>query len=51
MNGVDKKSVVVHIYVYGRPLGFTVIPPEMYTAGGLQSEHTINLIGVQYKLH
>ncbi len=35
--------------LYCRPPGFTVVPPGKYLAGGLQSDCTANLTGVQYK--
>ena len=45
------ESLAVRIYVlYCRPPEFTVTQPGKYLAGGLQSGHTVNLIGVQYKL-
>lgn len=33
-----------------RPLGFTVMLPGKYLAGGLQPGCIANLVGVQYKL-
>ena len=39
----------VWLIVYCRPPGFTVVPPGKYLAGGLQSDCTANLTGVQYK--
>ena len=36
---------------YCRPSEFTMVQLEKYLAGGLQSGHTVNLCGMQYKLH
>ena len=45
-------SVDTDIYqnIYCRPPEFTVTQPGKYLAGGLQSGHTVSLIGVQYIL-
>ena len=37
------------VLLYCRPPGFTVVPPGKHPAGGLQSDCTANLTGVQYK--
>jgi len=50
VEGLYHALVSNSVMIYRRPPGFTVMPPGKYLAGGLQSDCTANLIGVQYNL-